>query len=290
MSLVPLLQTARIRGDWRRRRRVEVLHETIHCFNQNATGLQQTAGNNLARWAREPTQQADIDCRVVVMQGDMLDAAGQLTRAYGTQFACLNMANATFPGGGYTTGCSAQEENMARRTQLHTVFDESQVVKRGREIVYNDEMHELVSGKSGRVYVSPTPLVCIRGREEYDDTTSLGYAFLPSDLIFPFLELRSAAVDRSRKRKASYARDLSEMEKRVEAQFATLISTGVRHVVLSAFGCGAFKNDPNDIARVYKEAVERHRASFVVIAFAIFYAGHGQDNYKIFKTHLAPED
>ena len=269
---------------------MEVLHETIHCFNQNATGLQQTAGNNLARWAREPTQQADIDCRVVVMQGDMLDAAGQLTRAYGTQFACLNMANATFPGGGYTTGCSAQEENMARRTQLHTVFDESQVVKRGREIVYNDEMHELVSGKSGRVYVSPTPLVCIRGREEYDDTTSLGYAFLPSDLIFPFLELRSAAVDRSRKRKASYARDLSEMEKRVEAQFATLISTGVRHVVLSAFGCGAFKNDPNDIARVYKEAVERHRASFVVIAFAIFYAGHGQDNYKIFKTHLAPED
>ena len=52
----------------------------------------------------------------------------------------------------------------------------------------------------------------------------------------------------------------------------------------------AFKNDPNDIACVYKQAVERHRASFIVIAFAIFYAGHGQDNYKIFKTYLAPED
>ena len=267
-----------------------MLHETIRCFNQNALGIQHTAANNLARWAREPTQQADVECRVVVVQGDMLEAAGQLTRAYGTQFACLNMANATFPGGGYTTGCSAQEENMARRTQLHTVFDGSQVVKQGRSVVYNDHMHDLVSGKNGWVYLSPTPLICIRGREEYDDTTSLGYAFLPSDQIFRFLELRSAAVDRSRKRKASYARDLSEMEKRVEAQFATLISTGVRHVVLSAFGCGAFKNDPNDIARVYKEAVERHRASFVVIAFAIFYAGHGQDNYKIFKTHLAPED
>ena len=97
-------------------------------------------------------------------------------------------------------------------------------------------MHDLVSGKNGRVYVSPTPLVCIRGREEYDDTTSLGYAFLPSDQIFPFLELRSAAVDRSRKRK------------------------------------------------------ERHRAAFTVIAFAIFYAGHGEDNYKIFKAFLAPED
>ena len=85
-------------------------------------------------------------------------------------------------------------------------------------------------------------------------------------------------------------RDRSEMEKRVEAQFATLIANGIRHVVLSAFGCGAFKNDPSDIAWVYKQAVERHRASFTVIAFAIFYAGHGQDNYKIFKSFLAPED
>ena len=101
---------------------------------------------------------------------------------------------------------------------------------------------------------------------------------------------RGAAVDRSRKRKPSHARDLSDMEKRVEAQFATLLATGVRHVVLSAFGCGAFKNDPSDIAWVYKQAVERHRASFAVIAFAIFYAGHGQDNYKIFKSFLAPED
>ena len=118
----------------------------------------------------------------------------------------------------------------------------------------------------------------------------MGYAFLPSDQIFPFLELRSAAVDRSRKRKASHAHDLGEMEKRVEAQFATLIANGIRHVVLSAFGCGAFENDPSDIAWVYKQAVERHRAAFAVIAFAIFYAGHGEDNYKIFKASLAPED
>ena len=179
---------------------------------------------------------------------------------------------------------------MARRTQLHTVFDGSQVVKQGREVVYNDQMHDLVSGKNGRVYLSPTPLVCIRGREEFDDTTSLGYAFLPSDRFFPFLELRSAAVDRSKRHKQSRdARDSIEMEKRVEAQFATLLTNGVRHVVLSAFGCGAFKNDPSDIAWVYKQAVERHRASFTEIAFAIFYAGPS-GNYKIFKSYLAPED
>ena len=76
----------------------------------------------------------------------------------------------------------------------------------------------------------------------------------------------------------------------VEAQLATLIANGIRHVVLSAFGCGAFENDPSDIAWVYKQAVERHRAAFAVIAFAIFYAGHGEDNYKIFQAFLAPEN
>ena len=38
------------------------------------------------------------------------------------------------------------------------------------------------------------------------------------------------------------------------------------------------------------ETVAGFTASFTVIAFAIFYAGHGQDNYKIFKSYLAPED
>ena len=45
-----------------------------------------------------------------------------------------------------------------------------------------------------------------------------------------------------------------------------------------------------NIAWVYKQAIERHRASFIVIAFAIFYAGHGENNYAIVKSLLSPED
>ena len=43
----------------------------------------------------------------------------ELTRRYGTLFASLNMANAYGPGGGYTHGMVAQEENMFRRTDCH---------------------------------------------------------------------------------------------------------------------------------------------------------------------------
>lgn len=279
MSLVHLHKPSAFK-DWRRRRRVEVLHETIRCFEMNEAGLSATAMTNLARWARE-THSGDVSCQVLVIEGDALDTVYQLTRTHGKLFACLNMANASYPGGGYTTGCAAQEENMARRTQLHSTFDKSQVEQRGREIVYTEAMCNLISGKSGVVYLSAEPLVCIRGSEEFD-APSLGYKFLPCDQIFPFLELRSAAVNR--KKRASS--DASEMEKRIEAQFATLVRSGVRYVVFSAFGCGAFGNDPAVVASIYKSTIDRYKASLSVVAFAIFYAGHGESNYDVFKSIL----
>jgi len=42
-----------------------------------------------------------------------------LTKLHGREFAVLNFANAFVPGGGYVEGCSAQKENIFRRTDLH---------------------------------------------------------------------------------------------------------------------------------------------------------------------------
>ena len=44
----------------------------------------------------------------------------------------------------------------------------------------------------------------------------------------------------------------AETRKRVAAQLDTLIEQGVRHVVLSAFGCGAFRNPADEVASVYR--------------------------------------
>ena len=44
----------------------------------------------------------------------------------------------------------------------------------------------------------------------------------------------------------------AETRKRVAAQLDTLIEQGVRHVVLSAFGCGAFRNPADEVAAVYR--------------------------------------
>ena len=61
----------------------------------------------------------------------------------------------------------------------------------------------------------------------------------------------------------------------------------MRHVVLSAFGCGAFLNDANEVALKYHRAIERHASHFDVIAFAIYWAGYGPDNFPDFNSALS---
>ena len=56
----------------------------------------------------------------------------------------------------------------------------------------------------------------------------------------------------------------------------------MRHVVLSAFGCGAFKNPAHEVARIYREELHKRAVDFDVVSFAIYNAGYGPDNYDAF--------
>jgi len=119
--------------------------------------------------------------------------------------------------------------------------------------------------------------VCIRGPEDRR-RSDLGYAWLADDEIFPFYELRAAAVDL----RGGGRYDHAETSRRVCAQLDTLISKGVRHAVLSAFGCGAFRNPASYVATAYREALESRATHFDVIAFGVFHAGYGPNNFAPF--------
>lgn len=72
--------------------------------------------------------------------------------------------------------------------------------------------------------------------------------------------------------------------RRIAAQLDTLIEAGVRHAVLSAFGCGAFLNPAARVATIYREELRKRADHFEVVAFAIFAAGYGPDNFTPFKA------
>ena len=67
-------------------------------------------------------------------------------------------------------------------------------------------------------------------------------------------------------------------------QLDTLIEKGVRHAVLSAFGCGAFMNPAERVAAAYRAELEKRATHFDVIAFGIFHAGYGPNNYAPFEA------
>ena len=58
---------------------------------------------------------------------------------------------------------------------------------------------------------------------------------------------------------------------------------GANVLVLGAFGCGAFENDPEVVARAYKTAIHEFPKVFDKIEFAVYCPLGGSRNYEVFK-------
>lgn len=277
--------------------RVRVLLETLTALGTPQRRQQKLdlACANVERWAREAHGGANDppakQTLVVVCSGDWGQVAHKLSRRFGKTFACLNMANAYHFGGGYDYGTAAQEENMFRRTDCHFADALLGEGNRGQKGNYPEDAVHLLNGKHGRVYLDVKPRVCIRGPEEHlkplgqmEASGDIGYQWLKDDQVFPFYELRAAAHDLRRGAQFSW----EECRKRIDAQLDTLAEAGIKHVVLSAFGCGAFQNPSDKVAICYRQALEDRPADqFKVVAFGIFHGGVKKDNFGPFAKELS---
>ena len=276
--------------------RVYVLLETLAQLSTPAArdNKRKLATDNLARW------QTAVKSKVTgggvggarlagspplvmrVAQGDFLTIAGAATQEFGVIFAVLNMANAIRFGGGYYNGPGAQEENLFRRSDMH--FAElAATLNQGH---YSPKMTTLINGTNHRVLLRKDPV-----RFCFIDSEDKGYIPLAENQIFPFLDFRSAAIDCSVDRQTKLPKNVFSVRdcmNRIHAQFLTLIEQGVRHVVLSAFGCGAFDNPPESVAHCYRQAILLFRDHFDVIIFAIYDPPWVErKNFPVFDTILA---
>lgn len=259
---------------WRR----AILRETLQAIAARPGHHTALARANLARWHRTATPPAGP--RILVLPSDWGEATGQLTRDHGVAFAVLNMANAFVAGGGYVEGMAAQEENLFRRTDCHFHVPDTDLQPDG--LSYRPELTRRIEGRDGRVYLDvAAPRVCVRGPEV--PGRRAGYACLADDEVFPFFELRAAARDY----RDGAPFDADDARRRIQAQLDTLAAAGLRHAVLGASGCGAFQNPPDRIAQLYRDELDRRAGAFDCIAFAVFHAGYGPDNFAVFERALA---
>ena len=56
----------------------------------------------------------------------------------------------------------------------------------------------------------------------------------------------------------------------------------VEILILGAFGCGAFKNNPWVVAKAYKDALKEYNNNFFLVDFAIYTRPNEEENYNAF--------
>lgn len=270
-------------GNFEKRR--AVLHDTVDKLStaEKRAHCHRIAQNNHHDWSEAPSIRPAKTVRVIA--GDWGEVTQRLSKETGAIYAALNMANAFEPGGGYLEGWGAQEENMFRRSDCH--FHVTDDLMNAEKDHYTSEMTDLINAENGRVYFDRKPRICIKGKED-TKASNLGYLDLPENEYFLFYELRSAAdnLDPTHEGHATKPFEPESMRRKIAAQLDTLIHHGIRHVVLSAFGCGAFANPADQVAQIYKEEIQKRIGHFDDMGFAVFYAGYGPDNFTPFQQIL----
>lgn len=193
-----------------------------------------------------------VETPVIVAAIDCLHAAHRLyEQDRSDTIAVLNMANQFRMGGGYQHGMGAQEEDLCRRTTLIRQLNPKHY-----------ENKKLGFGQANVLY-TPNVTVFRRGADE-------GYAFIPAP--FSINVISSAAFnlyrpDAPKENTPEYERG---MYQKIFAQLLLAAHQGQTRLVLSAYGCGAFKNDPAFVAGLYKKIIDEHfYGVFEKIVFAI---------------------
>ncbi|MEU1594726.1 TIGR02452 family protein [Streptomyces sp. NPDC005708] len=184
-----------------------------------------------------------------------LEAARRLLSRSGERVAVLNFASARNPGGGYLNGAQAQEEALCRASALYAC------VREAREFYDHHRAHR-DPFYTDRVIHSPAVPVF------RDDRGRL------LDEPYPVGFLTAAAPNAGvvRRRTPQRATELpGALAVRAERVLETAVVCGYRRLVLGAWGCGVFQNDPAQVAGAFRELLVegRFEGCFEEIVFGV---------------------
>lgn len=196
------------------------------------------------------------DTRFHVTKETTLRAAKRLTQVSDSPLLVLNFASAKNPGGGYLNGSTAQEESLARSSGL-VVSLESQMA------MYRHNRQQPSAMYSDYIIYSPAVPVF------KDDAGNLEASPYNVSFITAPAVNKGAVLNQSKR--ISQADIDRTMRIRIDKILAIAALHGYERLVLGAFGCGVFRNEPNDVARYFKESLTnpRFKGRFKEVTFAI---------------------
>ncbi len=200
-------------------------------------------------------QPLDHPTEIKVTNQTTLDAVRDLISEGDDDVLCLNFASARNPGGGFLGGSQAQEESIARSTGLYNTqmkafiyYETNRAVK---SCIYTDYM----------IYSPNIPII------KYEDGKNLDRLMTCSVITAPAVNM--GVVKHREPKKIPTIEGI--MKRRIEKVLAIALSNNHKNLVLGAWGCGVFQNNPNDIAKYFKEVIDnKFPNAFRKIIFAIY--------------------
>ena len=193
----------------------------------------------------------------------------------------LNFASSTNPGGGVTKGSTAQEECLCRCSNLYLTLYQEKCIRE----YYNINKKYMSNLGSDAIIYSRNVYV-------FKDKD---YNMLPVEDRFYVDVLTCAAPNLRENPRNQYNSNASEEKltltdeelynihvKRARNILNVAVKNEDDYLILGAFGCGAFRNNPEIVAKAYKDVLQDYMYCFKVIDFAII-DGKYSNNYEIFK-------
>lgn len=179
----------------------------------------------------------------------------------------LNFASAKHPGGGFLKGSRAQEESIARTSNLYLSLKQYKNSFYDKNVKENNPLYtdEMIYSKDITVF--------------RDDNGNFIEPIVIDVITSPAVNANNA-----RNRNIPESKINETMKERIRKIIYVAAEHDVDYLVLGAFGCGVFKNDDKEIARMFYSVLETEKMKyqFKEVIFAIY-----DDKYKFDRFRLS---
>lgn len=220
----------------------------------------------------EATTPPEREAYIEVFNETTLQGIAALHEEGAEHIGALNFASAKNPGGGFLNGSEAQEESLSRSSALYASLQQVpsfyEEHRRSSSLLYSDA-----------VIVSPgCPIV-------RDDDGTLR----ESPLLATFLTCAAPNAGAMRDHRSGERGAIGEtFSRRIGCVLGAALDAGVDSLVLGAWGCGVFRNDPAEVARHFADWLIRRGAArhFRRVRFSILDRSAGEPLVQLFRAAL----
>ncbi|PBP21870.1 hypothetical protein BUE80_DR007316 [Diplocarpon rosae] len=244
--------------------------------DNNLNGEQFVASTKKSNQLSDVAASAQTTPKIRVIKSDTFDAVQAVLEANPkSRIAALNMASTLQPGGGVLRGARAQEEALCMRSTLFLSLD--------------PRFYELPT--LAGIY-SPDVLV-FRGSDLQDMPKAKWFY----TNVISVAALKWPDVKATKQGKEVFAEegDLEVTTNKIRLIFQIAKTKGITHLVLGALGCGAYRNPPGEVAKIFREVVLGGRGREGVsgideVIFAIFDEGENLTSFRnVFENFMAEQ-